>query len=377
MIYHWTKGDIWSFTPSNRVEAINHLVAPSIKNRKLSQLLDTYVLNADPAKRKKLLIWANEPIVLMQAEILLALFEVKYAVVRAGKTAAERVNAENAFNHDPDTMVLLSSSLSCTESSNYQYGCHVQVWLEPVSGTNAQQMIGRTFRIGQEEEQIIYVFYGDETFDQVQFAQYLKKYRGMLSASVEIPQDLIDKAIAQMSKEQEADDTGVSATTAGHTSMMDLAKGRYREAYLNAIIRQMFGLRSDRIDPAWLDAFAPDLKNKEPQEVIYRLACGGNVADAVFQQLKDDSVQVKKEKDDLPLAQPGEQPTVLFRDHEFARLGTSFKKIEPISAADYPAVYRHMIGAAEQLAAKDEYKLMRMDPQSKYERYLTIAKYFC
>ncbi|KAF2158290.1 hypothetical protein M409DRAFT_31203, partial [Zasmidium cellare ATCC 36951] len=104
-IYNWTHDDFDVAPPNNRLDMAHYLSATSVKTQAVLAIIKHHLFDCD----EKVIVWATEPPVLMQLEILLKILHIETVVIRAGKKNSERVQAEVDFNTNPKVKVILLS----------------------------------------------------------------------------------------------------------------------------------------------------------------------------------------------------------------------------------------------------------------------------
>lgn len=267
------------------------LTEPSVKAQAVVALIKRHLID----KREKIAIWATEPPVLMCLEIMLKTLQANVVVIRAGKKNSERVQAEMDFNYNPKVEIILLSVVSAQESMNLQKGGHIMICVDPMPMTALIQCVGRMGRIGQEFAQIIYNLVVDDTYDQVLQSVYMERYRVIVAATTEVRKELAKQAYDACTVEEKEQFVREAAESGGSLSRFDCAMAKLRGAFADAIMRNLFGLRSSRHG----DWRADDTKAKNlmPEETLFRLAHGGSIANEMMAQIHAEQAKSKEAED--------------------------------------------------------------------------------
>lgn len=346
-------------TPSNRIEMVMYLTGVSSSMQMLCRLiLRHYIQN-----REKMIIWCNEPLSQLSVELLLAILELPFACIRAGIKNSQRVKAELDYNSSThDVGILVCSSRSAQESMNLQKGGHVQVFMDVVSATAMLQCIGRSHRIGQLAGVIVYRITVDETNHQVLQAAYQQRFRVLVAGQSVIRSDHARVLVQRLApSERTAAEQYVGADPMTYTKE-DYALNKLRGPYADAVIRELFGQRSNRGE-SWTNVYNPCAKNTQPEEIIYRLTLGGVVAEECAQQVREKNQPTQRPKDKPPPMSDAEERDPAFRP---AQVPSAFAqpsmyiadppKLLPLDAA------RMIVDAAKELASRVEYAANRLGP---------------
>lgn len=328
------------------------LTAASVKAQAVVKIIQRHLIEKD----EKIVIWATEPPVLMCLEILLRVLQIETVVIRAGKKNSERVQAELDFNTNPKVKCILLSVVSAQESMNLQKGGHIQINVDPISATSAIQIAGRTGRIGQLFEQIIYNLVVDESYDQYLQAVYMDRYRVMVAATTDIRDDVKKRVLDACTSTEQEELLREVKSLASTVTIEELALSRVRGAFADSVIRNLFGLRSSRGGEFWKD---DDVKRKNllPEETLFRIASGGALANEMMHQLQ----QVRESE-----SNPREEPT------EAATAGSDFPFQQRVRfAPDAPPITNAIaaevtcIEAAKEITTALEYRAYGITPASK------------
>lgn len=305
MFYTWTKPYLHTAVPAARIEMAQYLVGASVKCQMLVKLLLTHYIDRD----EKMILWANEPMTLWMTELILSILSIPFVSIHAGISNIMRVKAEREFNYNPAIAVVVCSSRSCQESMNLQRGGHIQVFMDYVSASATIQMVGRSHRIGQESEVRVYRLVVDETYDQVLQAHFNAQFRSTIASLAEVKEEEAKNILKNLSHEERRDMEKECASAIGKQSHLEWATKKVRSAYADAVIRELFGFRSDR-KGRWATPFDGSSKNTMPEELLFRIAYGGMVArEAVAQWFAERNGPSggPAAKPDYPEVQPEEE----------------------------------------------------------------------
>jgi hypothetical protein len=286
----WTKLDLQTMCPSTRAELAMYLFGVSCKLQALVYLLLRHLID----RNEKVIIWANEPQTIWLCELALLVLEIGYVAIHAGVKISQRVQAELSFNHSPEVMVMVCSSRSCQESMNLQEGGHVCIIMDVIDATSETQVIGRQHRIGQKHPVLAYNIVTDESHDQVMAASYHSRYRDTILANTIITPAHAQEIYDHLSEDERLRLDAQSADDPDAGSPPDIAVRFLREAYADAVIRELRGHRTTRTG-LWSTPYEFTEKNTMPEEVLYRITLGGAVAKEVAHQLR-----ALEEKEGLP-----------------------------------------------------------------------------
>ena len=162
---------------------------------------------------------------------------------------------------------------------------HEQVFVDVVSATATTQMVGRSHRIGQTHEVLVYRLNVDETYDQVQQALYQDRFRVTVATQSSIDNDHLTELARNLGEQQRIElEQEIGGYPSGQSLQLLLARP-LRGPYADANMRQLFGLRSNR-HTVWNRYYEPTAKNTLPEEIIFRLAYGGMVARECAEQVR-------------------------------------------------------------------------------------------
>jgi len=324
----WTKNDAHMPVPFTRMENALFVTGNAIKPQMVTRLLLKHLYETEKPEK----------------------------VIRSGISAGARVDAEREFNRDPSILVCICSSRSCQESMNLQNGSHVQIICDQISYASILQCLGRSHRLGQLFKVLIYVLVVDGTIDQALQATYFKRHCGTVASQTRIDEQHAAKLLRHMPAEMRARMRRVVAAdkTVG-SNECDYVIAMVREPYAEAVIRELFGVRSSRTGD-WADAKDFGQKNMLPSEVIFRIACGGCTA--------NDTVAQLVERDTPKPEQPGKS--------NLTRAGNS-NPMAPLSFVKLSAkpfnndvAISYLTQAAEELSGEVAYRLNNIRPLGTY-----------
>ena len=309
--YNWTTSTFDLNAPRTRKAMADYLVRSSVKLQALCDELVQVVVRED----RKMLIFADWPLNLWVIELLLHVLQIAFRSIRAGVSPSDRLAAEHAYNYDPNLKVLLLSSRSGAESLNLQRGGWHTVVVDVVAINTLLQIIGRAFRVGQLHPQQIKVLTVDESHDQYLLHKYISNYIAQVAATAWLP--VSDEALAAISEETMQRHPGGGPEAADYRQFL---RQSLRQEYVAGLTQCIFGIRSKRTGEAWADLEDPKAKNMIPEERLFRLASGGDVAEEMLDQLK----QRRNRADaggEVASASPKTKPT--YRLNPFASLPLS------------------------------------------------------
>jgi hypothetical protein len=329
---------------------------------RLLDLINEHVLGTDP---RKLIVWANEPLTLQAVELLILALDVKHVSIRSGITASARMKAEDDFNNDPDVKIVVCSSRSCQESMNLQHGGYTHVALDVVSFTALLHMVGRTGRIGQTYVQYMHVLVLDGSYDQVLVANNIRRYAPEVASCTTIAHNLAEALKPTLSKVELADLTFSVSHKEGGDIIKALAELLERPC-AEAVIQEKFGIRSSRSHKSWRNARDPHEKDVEPEDVLYRFAQGGQLADEIYDKLvRLPKNSAAKPVPNTPAHAKGVQPIIrqsVIPSGQHLVLAETVKKIGP---GELDMAAQMCIDAANDLAEVPIYALMKLPCLSK------------
>jgi SNF2 family DNA or RNA helicase len=288
-IYHaYTKNDLHHPLPETRPAMAKYMADCSCKLQALSAEIQEVVIRQD----RKMLVYADWPLNLWLIELFLKVLNIPFLSIRAGITTSQRLEAEHAYNNDPAIKILVCSARSASESLNLQKGGWHIVIMDVIPINKLLQIIGRGFRVGQKHAQTIKMFVADETYDQYLLFKYINQYNRQVSgtAKLDIPEDVYANVDNKLRMEYE----NQSDKKAWRSHVDEVL----RDAYVGGLVRCILGLRGDLNDD-WDDVQDVQKKNLSPEEQLFRLAQGGDVANEVLEQLKKKS-ETAAQNPDLP-----------------------------------------------------------------------------
>ncbi|KAK5742329.1 hypothetical protein LTR17_003341 [Elasticomyces elasticus] len=344
LLFKHTKESLQMLPCTDRISMAFYICRPSAKSCfMVRELLEVVVRGGE-----KMIIWAHWPDTLMLCELICTILQINFLSIRSGKSLMKRAEAETAYNENVEMKVLICGSRSAAESLNLQFGGWRQLVMDLVPIPTLMQMVGRGFRFGQKHEQIIKVLVVDETYDQHIQAVNLTNYRGLVAATAHPNFDrdtasLVDRAFDQRQMEKSNNPEQYRA----------YLMSKARTAHLDALIRSLLGLRSDRHD--WLETKdkSPRSKNMLPVERLFRLAGGGDVAQSMVKQIDDANAGIDVSA----------EPTSLtpFSSMMYLRPGVA-------KLVDNERIAREMLKAADELVEGNEgYRLHELDAASILE----------
>lgn len=309
------------------------LAAPKLQAL-LAEIYDVVI-----EKKLKLIIFADWPINLWTIELLMDVLQLKTCSIRAGITSAKRAEAEFKFNHDADIQIMIASSRSASESINLQLGGSNIVIMDIVNNQTVAQIVGRVARLRQVHEQHIVILAADHTIDQTLQANNTRKTRAMLagSSAFKIPDDHMKNARTLLQGEIET----LSATNPSFDTE-SYVEDRLRAPIVDAMIRSLYGLRSDR--SSWTNVIDVLAKDQLPEEQLYILMNNENCK-RLFSGMDDPpNAVVEKKTKMIPFTEtagvvidtPGRQGVVVAEE----------SKYEPTETD----IVEAMVAAAEELA---------------------------
>lgn len=278
--------------PNDRVQALQWLVALSSKLKVLCEHILTFVLGAG----EKLIVYADWPMTILLVELVVTLLQIPIVSIRAGVSNQARLDAEIAFNNDPNVMVLVCSSRSAAQSLNLQQGGHRMIILDWVPINTILQCVGRQFRIGQRHPQFITVVTLDGTIDQKAQAHSHALFRQQVAATMDLEAVIRPEDRQNIPEEARTHgETEAQATTGD--GMPDNVRSALHEATADAIVCQLLGTRSSRRGD-WNHYRRPELKNLIPEETMFRLMSGGYAQKLMMQELRQSRAEKGEEKEE-------------------------------------------------------------------------------
>lgn len=271
-VFHtWTKSQYHHPIPATRIDMAWYIAGISCK----IQALCAEILEVVIEEKEKLLIFAYWPLEIWIIELLLTVLQFNYASIRSGVSKNSRQDAEYEFNNDDNLQILVCSTSTAAESINLQQGGHRTVVVDMTSMMKYYQIIGRTFRIGQKSPPEVKLLLADGTFDQLLFQKYVSHLRSTIAATAELEpsnmelQEIENFLSASGMPERESKDYRV------------FARQKLREAKVDGLARSMFGVRSS-ITESWANIADLTEKNLDPEQRLFRLAHGGEIAREVL-----------------------------------------------------------------------------------------------
>ena len=159
-----SKRDYAMNVPRTRAEAALYIARSSAKLRYLAKLLLSKVI----AEKRRILIFAEWPMVSWHCEMFLQALQFNVLSLRSAHSEDEKTRIITKFN-DPAAKVdiLITTYRCCSVGVNLHAACHDVVMLQPAINANTVlQAIGRVHRLGQTHVQDIHILFSDHTFDR-------------------------------------------------------------------------------------------------------------------------------------------------------------------------------------------------------------------
>lgn len=296
LFHGWTKNDYHSLPPTTRIEMVYYIVASSVKLQAVCGKLYEIVFE----KMEKLIFFADWPLNLWVIELLLAALQIKFVSIRRGISNQEREAAEVAFNTDSSVKVLVASLRSAAASLNLQQGgCHIVI-LDVVAFNIMLQGVGRVRRFGQKHPQTITILVVDETHDQYLLWKHLENYRSELRGTSQL--DIPDLAAG----DEETTLEWLLNRRDQKVTLVQYVHEQLGAAAVNGMVQCVFGVRSN-LTTSWKNVRNPRAKNLDPEQRLFRLAYGGDVANEVLQQMLDARIAKARAQSVREEGQQGEQ----------------------------------------------------------------------
>ncbi|KAK3698115.1 hypothetical protein LTR37_017073 [Vermiconidia calcicola] len=352
----WTKSDMNSTRPATRIDMAVYIAETSVKMQALAaEILQVVLIDGG-----KMLIYADWPTNLWLIELFLEVLQIKFLSIRAGVSTRKRLEAENAYNNDNATKVLVCSSRSAAESLNLQRGgWHIMV-IDLVPINVLHEIVGRGFRVGQKHAQTVKAFASDETFDQYLLHKYVSHYRSQVAATADlgIPKSVLAGVKPLVNATERLD-------TSQRKDYTKFVNDAVVDTYVDGLARSVLGMRA-RITEAWADVQDVGRKNLDPEEQLFRLAYGGRVADEVLDQAREAQRLANiAQLEDLEAAESGDgqkspvksslPSTTALRSTPFAAAKLPRKAAETtFTEGDH---IRALVRAAQSLASTSEFRL--------------------
>ncbi|KAF2158294.1 hypothetical protein M409DRAFT_61787, partial [Zasmidium cellare ATCC 36951] len=158
--------------------------------------------------------------------------------------------------------------------------------------------------------------------------------------------------------------------------------------FADAVLRNLFGLRSTRSGASWNDSNDPSAKNLIPEETLFRMASGGNLAAAMMDQLtKHQAAEAEKKKatkDETLRRRTAQKQTTGPKANPPKPSAGTFSSLrgffpDPPAIEDDEAAAQACITAAKQMANRLEYRTFSITPgvllQQAAEWAQTPSKY--
>ncbi|EFR05557.1 hypothetical protein MGYG_08572 [Nannizzia gypsea CBS 118893] len=235
--------------PASRAEMALYLARSAPKLCYLVKLLTQ-------KKGKKCLVFLKSPMTLWLALLLLDLLEFKALVIHAGMDADEREQAARNFN-DPahDCQVLLTTYACGGVGLNLHGDCNTVILVEPALNVNTIiQAIGRLHRLGQQQEQEVFILFLQHSWDRFIEHNSAKKMVGQIVAD---NADMFDKFLAEiqarvehkwMSLPSERNQYNEATAKIVNSACIRL-KSDFLNYAANSMLMQMLGQKHSRL--AW------------------------------------------------------------------------------------------------------------------------------
>jgi superfamily II DNA/RNA helicase len=116
-------------------------------------------------------------IIIRDVEAQLINLGFKVVSLRSSHSQEERSKYLHDFNHDPDVQVLLFNTKLGSQSLNLYIGGHRIIGCEmPVNMGTWLQVVGRVCRVGQRFEQVIYLLWVSDSYDQILLHKLCRKF---------------------------------------------------------------------------------------------------------------------------------------------------------------------------------------------------------
>lgn len=110
--------------------------------------------------------------------------------LRSSHSQEERSKYLHDFNHDPEVQVLLFNTKLGSQSLNLHIGGHRIVGCEmPVNMGTWLQVVGRVCRVGQNFEQVIYLLWVCDSYDQILLHKLCRKFVSTFAGEGGVIQD--------------------------------------------------------------------------------------------------------------------------------------------------------------------------------------------
>lgn len=253
-----------------RVGAALSISAGSVK----LQWLASKVFDVCIGKRNNLIVFIAWPTTQWLVEMFLTTIGIPVLSIRAAHSRMQRSMTQELFNNPATKGHVLVTSLKCGATSmNLQKNCACVVFLEvPDSANLTAQAIGRVHRIGQKEQQEIYIVSKNHSYDQKLQANAAQKMYGQIAGQSDLSctEDEIERARQELARlkgavDVSSDDDSDDGSNAD-SPIERAALKRAKHGKVVALYMATFGQRTPRHN--WDNVRALAAKDLLPSEAI-------------------------------------------------------------------------------------------------------------
>lgn len=168
--------------PGVRWELLAFVVAQSPKLRYICRLLHDCLFPTDGGKRTKIILFTNWPLEQWLLAFFLDLLGINTVEIKSSMNLDQKQALMDDFNNPQMPIsVLLTSFKACSVGVNLHRDCHKVCMLGMPENVNTLlQAIGRVHRLGQKEDQLIWILGLDHSYDQWIQAKVARKFRAQV-----------------------------------------------------------------------------------------------------------------------------------------------------------------------------------------------------